>query len=367
MVVVLGIIGGGAWFLFQPVPKPEDVVIGAIMPITGLGKEGGLEVQNGLRMAVDEVNAAGGINGARVVLVVQDDDGLDQEKTEQLLLDMNRTHHPIVVISAVRPSVNMIPLADKHQILNLALILTVSPDYLKDRHWGFRMYWSTQDEVPPLVEHIRKLGIRKLNMLYIGGEVSFGNDMAKGVHKLIKAEGGSVLASASFSNLLTETETFSKFLKESPPADAYFFVGFPNHIELFLKAYRQAGLKQPILGTSNIALPAVRALPDAAEGIYTSAPAIYNSKFIFAREVSEKYQQRFGQALSHYAGKGYDAVHLIHDLLVGEQMTSQVLRDKLESDFNFNSLFGEIIHPAGEHDITHRLLPAMLKDGEVIY
>src|SRR5215213_2772698 len=53
-------------------PPPERVRVGAFMSLSGDTSQYGLSALNGIRMAVEEANAAGGVGGRRVDLLVRD-------------------------------------------------------------------------------------------------------------------------------------------------------------------------------------------------------------------------------------------------------------------------------------------------------
>src|ERR1700761_6989607 len=50
-----------------------EIKIGMVTPITGPAAESGKYAQIGAKMAIDEINAAGGVNGNTLTLVVEDD------------------------------------------------------------------------------------------------------------------------------------------------------------------------------------------------------------------------------------------------------------------------------------------------------
>ncbi|ANY06556.1 ABC transporter substrate-binding protein [Pseudonocardia sp. HH130630-07] len=55
------------------VPRPRrELVVGAALPLTGTGSDDGREMVNGLRLAIEEINAAGGVRGRRVTARVHD-------------------------------------------------------------------------------------------------------------------------------------------------------------------------------------------------------------------------------------------------------------------------------------------------------
>ena len=57
--------------------ESSDVIIGGIFPLSGNVAVYGVECKNGVDLAIEEINAAGGINGKKVVLVSEDDEGND--------------------------------------------------------------------------------------------------------------------------------------------------------------------------------------------------------------------------------------------------------------------------------------------------
>ena len=53
----------------------ETIKIGAIGPLSGAVAVYGVEAKNGIELAVEEINAAGGINGKKVEIISEDDEG----------------------------------------------------------------------------------------------------------------------------------------------------------------------------------------------------------------------------------------------------------------------------------------------------
>lgn len=81
MKTALGFLGaavliGGAWLLLTNKPAPSldnPIRIGAVISLTGIAASYGEPARNAMRLAVDEINANGGIDGRAVELVVEDD------------------------------------------------------------------------------------------------------------------------------------------------------------------------------------------------------------------------------------------------------------------------------------------------------
>ncbi|MBO5273123.1 MAG: ABC transporter substrate-binding protein, partial [Clostridia bacterium] len=67
----------------------NEFILGAIGPLTGTASTYGQSVRNGMQIAVDEINAAGGINGVQVKMLFEDDeaDGAKAKSAYEKLMD----------------------------------------------------------------------------------------------------------------------------------------------------------------------------------------------------------------------------------------------------------------------------------------
>lgn len=62
-------------FIFKIKIKQKFIKIGLCVQLSGPGAELGLGVRNGARLAVDKINANGGVAGKKIILLVKDDQG----------------------------------------------------------------------------------------------------------------------------------------------------------------------------------------------------------------------------------------------------------------------------------------------------
>ncbi|MBS7707485.1 ABC-type branched-subunit amino acid transport system substrate-binding protein [Chelatococcus asaccharovorans] len=97
--------------------QPKELLIGALLPLTGPAAPIGIEERNGVQFAVDEVNAAGGAAGVPVRVIFDDSQG----KPDQAVLSFNRMldlHSVPVIITAYSSiSLAIAPLATRREVL----------------------------------------------------------------------------------------------------------------------------------------------------------------------------------------------------------------------------------------------------------
>ena len=75
--IALAALTAAALFAFASCGKKDSdsITIGGIFPLSGNVSVYGVECKNGIDLAIEEINAAGGVNGKKLVLVSEDDEG----------------------------------------------------------------------------------------------------------------------------------------------------------------------------------------------------------------------------------------------------------------------------------------------------
>ena len=129
---------------------------------------------------------------------------------------------------------------------------------------------------------------------------------------------------------------------------------------------KEANFKGTILGGNAFAFPEIIPLPEA-QGVYLTAPIIYNPNFPFAKEVEKKYVDRYNKTFSHAAASGYDIIKILAGLWEDEDISRERVKSLLEEGFTYSGVFGMVNVRPGEHDISFHLHPAQIINGEVKY
>lgn len=168
VAVVVVIAAIGIVFILHP-GKEEPIKIGAVLSLSGPGQYSGVEVRDGMLLAVDEVNSRGGINGKKIALVIEDHK-TNPEEGKEAFDKIERTHHPVLYLST-QSSVAMalVPLAEKHQVV-LVCLLATAPKITEHKEWVFR-YWPTAEAV---LEELKNRNATDIHIL-TGGLISPGD------------------------------------------------------------------------------------------------------------------------------------------------------------------------------------------------
>src|SRR3954468_11052011 len=86
-----------------PVARAQDIVIGEYGSMTGSEATFGISTDNGIKLAVQEKNAAGGIKGKKIRLISYDDQGKQQEAVTAVTR-LIQQDHVIAVLGEVASS-----------------------------------------------------------------------------------------------------------------------------------------------------------------------------------------------------------------------------------------------------------------------
>ena len=228
------------------------IKVGLVVPLTGDVKTFGESTRNGAMLAIDEVNAAGGINGKQIAVVATDDknDPTETSNAGAKLIDMDRV---VAVIGSVSSKCS-VPLSDKCQNARIPMItptstnpkVTVGEDG-KRKDYVFRACFIDPFQGTVGAKFARdSLKAKTAAVMY-----DVGNDYSKGLADYFKAAfqqgGGKVTAFESYAKDDVDFSALLTKIKQFVP-DVLFIPDYYNKVGLIAKQARQLGVKAVFLG-----------------------------------------------------------------------------------------------------------------------
>lgn len=295
----------------RPQQKQAGVKVGAILSLSGRGSQYAKASLQGIQIAVDEVNKAGGIRGRKIDLVVED--SLSEAKNAvtayQKLLDVNK------VCAVIGPILSdevlaVAPEANRRQVLILApaagtdKIATAGP-------WVFRNRESANLQS---VE-IAKLLLKQPQPLRLGILFSTTANAISYKDALLEALGAKkdiVVLEESFAEGETDFKTILTKVKEASPS--YVFVaGLAPEIARVLVQAKEIGLETEWLSTAGAHDPKLLEIAGgSAEGLIFGLPALDTANPASpAGKLDAELKKRFNAGLDMFSANAYDAVRLI--------------------------------------------------------
>ena len=337
VIVIFLILSAGCQTPVKP-PSPENVRVGVLLPMTGELSDKGRDSSNGVILAIEEINAAGGIaslGGARLVPVMGDtqsrpDTGVNE--TVRLINDEGVT----AIIGAYQSSVTK-PATQAAERFKTPFISEMSiADVITERgfHYTFRICpkagFYGRDQVHFLSYLGNLTGKKVQRVALIHENTDFGTSTALAQKEALKKYGMEMVSEVSYDAGKTTdlTNEVAQVLAAKP--DAILEVTYLDDSILIRRALASAGSKIPLVDTAGgtVSPEYIQRLGPLSEGTLTvSEFSKYAGK---GRELNDRFRARFGADITGDSAYSYQAVWVLKDALErAGSVDRQKVRDAL--------------------------------------
>ncbi len=297
--------------------EKKPVTIGAVQPLTGWAALGGKNVVAGMKIALEKVNAAGGILGRPLDLIIEDGKADPVESVNAVEKLIRRDKVPAIIgCWASSATLAAMPIVERNKIPLLVETATAPMITDKKNRWVFR-FTSNNDIDGLLMEQylVPNLGFKKAAYLAVNND--WGRSMVKAVSEIMKKTGGEVVmaeycggAEANFTPMLTRIK--------GAGADTMFITNTLNGITLILKQYHELGMKMNLFITSGMSVEELVHLAgkEAVEGAYFFERFVASSpppgKEKESQEMIGAYKKMYPDGFAYAdVAMGYDSVQIM--------------------------------------------------------
>ena len=336
----------------------EGIKVGVILPLTGKLSEYGEMERTSFLMARDEINAAGGINGEKLDLVIEDTSG-KKEKGLSALEKLISKEKAVIIGGGLSSTVTWAAAAVAQKNRVPFLVNTASADKITEKGWNFVFRLC-----PTISEHRRTLdsflkrAVRVNKAAIIHEKSHFGEYWSKkygghcersGIRVGIREvyEPGAV----DFSTLL--------FKVESSVPDIVFLSSHVMDAALLMQQAKGTGLYR-VLFLGN---PAGFARPSFRETAgnfseYVCSPVIWSPTVPYqgAMKYYNRFMKRYGTIPDYHGAQAYACMYVIADALKrSKSLTPSDVRDAL-GQTNLMTVFGPVKFVSyGKKELQNRL------------
>ena len=288
----------------------SDVQIGAVISETGSLAAYGAKVRNGIDLAVEEVNAAGGVRGGQIVLTYRDD-ATNPEMAKQVTEDLITEQNIRIIIGGMSSPVAlaMAPICEEKRVILLSPTSS-APEISQAGDYIYRNYPSDILEGTAMAKFARDLGLERLVIFVLDNE--FGAGLRQVFTQQYESKYRDVVEAFVFKD--GDTGGFAAMVeqvKEIDP-DGIYIVAYLQDMAALLKQLHEAEVDAVLLGSGSVTEDLVRLAGEAAENLVYPQPNFdVNSTDPTVRGFVDAYRARYNEDPDIYAAHGYDAVKLI--------------------------------------------------------
>ena len=299
----------------------KSVKIGASFPLTGDFASYGKRAQNGIELAVSEINNSEEYD-FQMEIIFQDNKGTSKEAVNIMNRFATIDNYQVVIGGASSmESLAMLPVANSNKVVLISPISS-SPELSMDDYF-FRICPSDAFQAVMMADWLKELNLLNIAVLYINS--NWGVSLKDEFVKKYKAIGGNISIIESMNEGEKDFKThITKIIEKKP--EAIYCISYGAEGGTILKQFKELGYKKDIFGADVWSSPELlSSAGNAAEGAYLIKPAEYkNEKF---EEFKEKYNTKYNEIPDVYAAYSYDVVYIIANALKNTNKTGEEIKD----------------------------------------
>jgi branched-chain amino acid transport system substrate-binding protein len=341
-----------AWWVCAPAQAQEVIKIGFHAPLTGFAAADGKSAKQGAELAVAQANAAGGINGKKIVLVVYDDEG-KPENTIPLANKLIGQDKVAITVSGgySGPTRAAAPVFARVGMVYLSAY-AIHPDITRAGDFIFRTGMMGEVQGRAGAKLMADM-LKKKKVVIVAVNNDFGQALTAGVEEVAGKFGLNIVKKYTFAMPDRQFGPLVAQIKADAPeviyAPGYFFNAGPLVAQL-----RAAGVDAPIIGQEGYdSQRFIEIAGKASEGVIVTTSLDRDSKSPATRAFIDDYEKTYKDRVDMVAASGNAAATVaIEALKKTGSLDGKALRDFIRANafetsigkLSFNGL-GEVKKP----------------------
>lgn len=331
-----------------------DIVIGAVLDITGAGATLGGPEKQALELLAEQANAAGGVNGRKIKLIVEDDQSTEDGAAKAMTKLISQDKADIILgASRSGPSFAMGGIAESSKVPMISLAANIK--ITQGKTWVFKTAQNDAVVLQNIIDYAVDKGWKKLGL--VRDASGYGEGVQETLTELGKDKGVTVVRTEKFAPDATDFTAQMVNIRDAG-ADANLIWGIPPAAGLAQKSYRQLGIKAPVLQSHGVGNQAfLDTAGDSANGVVLplgrlvvadQLPDGDPQKQVLTTFVAD-FTAKYGQGPSTFAGHANDAFKLAMDAFGRAGTDKQKVRDHLEQVSGFVGVSGTFTMSPQDH------------------
>lgn len=352
-----------SWCSYSAFAQEGEVKVGVLFPLTGDAASYGERGKNGIALAVEEINAQGGIRGRKLRVIYEDSRAEPKTGVAAMMKLVTVDKVPVVIgdiVSAV--TLPAAPIAESNKVVLLsptasAPAITDAGDYV------FRISPSDLAEGAKLATFGYQAGFRKVGVLYIQNDYGLG---IKDVFtKTLTQLGGQITTALGYKSDESDFRPYLTKVAATKP-DAIYIVSYYKDGALAMKQARELGIQTQFLATTAIEDSKVLEIAGtAAEGLIYPLSTGYDAESPeeAVQRFRTRYKERYTAEPDWAAALSYDAMMLVAHVMEKAGLSGPEIQQTMAQVKGYRGVTGDITFD--EHgDVVKPVVMKVIKDGK---
>jgi branched-chain amino acid transport system substrate-binding protein len=293
----------------------EPVKVGVILPLSGGSSIAGSEVIQGVKLAIEEVNAQGGVLSGRQIELVIEDDESSPTKGTMAARKLIESDGVVAIIGTYNSAVSAtaMKVAAEHKVpmsSGGSTSVSVTNQNEPGNPWFFRAFPGSDEQgTQSAVDVIEVLGKKRLAILHDNS--AYGKSLADTFEKVTVEAGAEILAKESYNAGEQDFYSVLSKLRALEP-EAVYMGGLVGDGANIVRQAAEIGLKALFVGSGSMMTDKfIELAGPASEGFAVSSMFEPNTTNDYGRAFAERYKTRWGVSANVHAALGYDSMTLV--------------------------------------------------------
>lgn len=321
----------------------DKIVIGVYADLTGNTSTFGEETKNGVTLAVEEINAKGGVLGKQIELKIEDTRS-DPIQAKNAVTKLIQVEKSTAIIGEVASKLSLAgaPVCQENGVPMITPSST-NPEVTKKGDYIFRVCFLDTFQGAVLAKFAHdNLKATKVSILYDNS-----NDYSVGLAEFFKEAftkmGGTIAGELTFKATDSDFRSQLTTIRGQNP-QVVFIPGYYDKMGLIARQAREQGITVPMLGGDGWSSPdLLKGAGNALEGCFFSDHYSPDDPDPKIQEFVKKYSEKFGKTPTGLAALAYDAANVLFAAMeTAKSADRKAIRDALATVENFAGVSGNI-------------------------
>lgn len=346
--------------------KEDTIKIGVASPFTGDYAQFGEYTKDGVELAVEEINAAGGVLGKPIEIVYGDDKG-DSKEAVSVAQKFASDSSIVGIVGHFFSGATLAagPIYQQNGIPTIAMAST-NPDVAKIGDYVYRINVGDNYQGVQLAGLLNSKGFNKVSVIYDNSD--YGKGVSDVFSKSFKTLGGDVVVNESY--LGGQDKDFSIILTKikNSGSEAIVLASYYSEAALIIQQARNLGIDIPFYASDSLYTEDFIKLAGAdANGTHVVAYFHESDPSEAAQEFIKKFTAKYNKKVDSWSPYCYDAMYLMADAIKRAGSTDKVkIKEAIASTKNFKGATGVTTFEGAREPVGKDLIVLIVENGEYI-
>lgn len=326
--------------------KPADtdaIIIGEVGSLTGSEAAFGISTRNGIELAIDEVNAAGGVKGRKLKVIVYDDQSKPEEAGSSVARLLGQDH-ALIILGEVA-STNSLAMAPKAQEAKVPMISpsSTNPKVTEVGDYIFRVCFIDPFQGYVMAKYAKEeLKFSRVAIL-TDKKSAYSDGLTEVFQRKFAEMGGKIVGVEAYSKGDTDFRAQLTNIKKLK-AEGLYVPGYYQDVAIIAEQAKELGIKVTMMGGDGWDSAKLFELGGSAvDGSYVSNHYSADDPSPRVQDFIKRYNERYKSVPDSLAALGYDSARVAVDAMQrAKELTGPAIRDEIAQTKDFPGVAGNI-------------------------